>query len=156
MFGGSVVAALIRETLHDLARNRIVSHDEERLIQGGAGISWEYLSGWEQHCDVRCDIIQGLETLVRTKQVDTRVILYLSRYLNGETIEELRTDVLNVEELLIQALALLEAITGYDDEKFLDRIVAKYPKFVETRDAYRDKLFNYGRTLTENVLELDK
>lgn len=116
------------------------------MVQSGASISWEYLAGWEQQCDTRCDVASALNILLRTQQIDRVDILSLDRFLCGFSTDEIAIDIPNVKERMIRILALLEATAGYDDDHYLERVVTKYPKFAKTKEAYRNKLIDAGRT----------
>jgi len=141
------LAALLLETLKDLVANKIVTHDVDALILSGVGVSWEYLAGWEQQCELRCDVVNGLKQLLDTAQVDRADILCLDMFLCGYKLVEM--PVTNAGERLVRTLALLEHTIGYGDEKFLDRVLARFPKLVAMKDAYRVKLLEAGRVFEE-------
>lgn len=138
------MAGLLKEVLIDLAQNRIVHHDIQRLVQSGASVSWEYLAGWEQQCETRCDVVSGLQRLLDTRQVDTHDIMLLYAVMIGLPITKPHH-----KERLIHTLALLEEEIQYTDERYLTSVCSKYPKFNKTKDAYRKLLFDAGRVFDE-------
>jgi hypothetical protein len=144
------MALLLREILLDLANNAIVHHDKPRLIESGSSISWEYLAGWEQQCEVRCDVVSGLQHLLDTDQVDTYDILLLHRFMCGETLAEINQP--GAKERLVALLALLEDTIGYRDDRYIDGVVRKYPKYAKTKDAYRDLMLKAEHNFEEIVI----
>jgi len=148
--GRLAMAALIREILLDIVQHRVVKHDTTRLIESGHSIAYEYLPGWEDQCIAKCDIQIALKRLVETGGIDRRDILILSKFLSGISTAELSIQYPNVVERLVTVLALLENETRYTDDSFLERIVHKYPKYTETKEAYREKLYAAGRDFTNN------
>lgn len=138
------MAALVKEILIDLAANKIVHHDDDRLIESGHSIAWEYLPGWEQHCETKCDIQLALDRLLKTAQVDSVCYNVLIAFMAGFSIEEIAIP--GAREMLIQLLGLLEAETQYSDDRYLESVVRKYPKYSKTKEAYRNLLTAHGRT----------
>lgn len=136
----------VRELLFDLANNNIVSHaNADDMLRKGMGIAWEYLGGWEKQCEFRCDIVQALQVLVNTRQVDSTDILVLRDYIYGTPIERLDGIYNAVKERLIRTLALLEYESGYTDAKYVDMVISKYPKYAENAAAYRERIHQMGR-----------
>lgn len=144
------MAALIKELLFDIVNHDIVSHDTARLIESGHSVAWEYLPGWEDQCVAQCDITVSLTHLLITGQITVEDTVTLSRFLSGISTAELSIDIPDCTERLVKILALLEDATRYTDDKFLERVITKYPKYRKTRDAYKTKLIEYGR-LIENT-----
>lgn len=140
------MAALIKELLTDIVGNKIVHHDVDKLIRSGHSVAWEYLPGWEDQCNAQCDVQLSIRQLIETHQVDRRDILILSLFLSGMSTDELLVDYADAKDRLIVVLALLEDATKYTDERYLESVVRKYPKFNKTKEAYSDKLFEWGRT----------
>ncbi len=141
------MALLIRELLKDYAHNSIVKHsNEDYLLSKGAGMSWEYLVQWEKHCEFRCDIINTLQYLLDTEQVDKQCIIVLDKYISGYTLSELRIDYPNADEMLIKITALLEYASGYTDGDFVSRMVARYPKYKDVASALHNAMHIAGRT----------
>jgi hypothetical protein len=140
------LAALIKELLLDLANNAIVQHkNSDIMLSKGMGISWEYLSGWEEHCEFRCDVVNSMQSLIDTQQVDKRDILILSKFMSGLSTTELSIDYPDAYERLVRTLALLEYASGYTDSAYLQRVVSRYPKYAQTLSAFREKMHLYGR-----------
>jgi len=139
------MAAVIKELLFDIVDNKIVHHDVDKLIRSGHSVAWEYLPGWEDQCIAQCDVQLALEDMVYTLQVDEYDILLLSKFLSGFSTNELEVDFPHCKERLIIILALLENATKYTDERYLESVVRKYPKFQKTKEAYAAKLFEAGR-----------
>ena len=147
VLGGRInLAALIKELLTDLVHNKIVHHDVAKLVESGHSVAWEYLPGWEEHCNTKCDIQVSLKSLYSMGAVDRRDILILSKFMSGYSIAELSINAPDCRERLISTLALLEDATRYTDDRFLERVITKYPKYKETKEAYRNKLIEAGRT----------
>jgi hypothetical protein len=140
------MAGLIKELLLDITENKIVHHDTARLVESGHSVAWEYLPGWEDQCIAKCDMEISLKNLFDTGEVDRCSILVLSKYMAGYSLSELSVYAPDCKERLIRILALLEEATRYTDDAFIDRVVQKYPKFIKTKDAYKDKLIEHGRT----------
>lgn len=138
------MSALIREKLIDLAHNKIVAHDTEKLVQSGHSIAFEYLSNWQLHCEFKCDIEVALKKLINTGQVDTSAIIALNAFLEGYRLSEI--SIPRAGELIVNLLALLEEETRITDDIYLDSVVRKLPKYEKTKEAYREKLVEYGRT----------
>lgn len=137
------MAALMREILEDIVQNKVVRHDTDRLVESGHSIAWEYLPGWEDQCIAQCDVSVALKHLVVTAQVDRRDIIALQQFMSGKSISEIALP--DARERLVRVLALLEETTRYTDERFLERVITKYPKYRKTKDAYLQRLQEHGR-----------
>ena len=140
------MAALLKELLFDIVDNKVVHHDTARLIESGHSIAWEYLPSWEDQCIARCDVSTALKHLFNTDQVDWRDILSLRLLLSGRRVAEIPIE--DARERLVRVLMLLEQATQYTDDKFLERVVTKYPKYSKTKEAYREKLIESGKSFT--------
>ena len=120
----------------------------------------------------RCDIQQSVQKLLDTDQINEMHILALDTYLSGCSITEIKNGVTlypgvkdkhgnnlekyvyipNVDELLIQILALIEEISQYTDELFLQYGLGLYPKYKKIAPALRNKLQQYGRELNNDLV----